>query len=147
MPQLNSIIMRFSQHAPERGLGMSTLTPPPPHPHPAPPLPTPTPPTHTPPSLEFQGLFFRLVLFCSFCHVIFLLMVRSSDFYFTENSEIFWVESQAFCMALIQQLWDDGGWYVQFAAIWHWYLPLCIYMTFVYFLLFLSILFYSFLLV
>ena len=22
-----------------------------------------------------------------------------------------------------------GRWYVQLAAIWHWYLPLCIYMT------------------
>ena len=24
-----------------------------------------------------------------------------------------------------------GRWYVQLAAIWHWYLPLCIYITFV----------------
>ena len=23
-----------------------------------------------------------------------------------------------------------GRWYVQLAAIWHWYLPLCIYITF-----------------
>ena len=26
-----------------------------------------------------------------------------------------------------------GRWYVQLAAIWHWYLPLCIYITFFYF--------------
>ena len=30
-------------------------------------------------------------------------------------------------MALVEQLGDDGRWYVQLAAIWHWYLPLCIY--------------------
>ena len=28
-------------------------------------------------------------------------------------------------MALVEQL-GDGRWYVQLAAIWHWYLPLCI---------------------
>ena len=26
-------------------------------------------------------------------------------------------------MALVEQLGDDGRWYVQLAAIWHWYLP------------------------
>ena len=26
-----------------------------------------------------------------------------------------------------------GWWYVQLAAIWHWYLPLCIYITFILF--------------
>ena len=33
-------------------------------------------------------------------------------------------------MALVEQLGDDGRWYVQFAAILHWCLPLCIYVTF-----------------
>ena len=32
-----------------------------------------------------------------------------------------------------------GRWYVQLAAIWNWYLPLCIYITFVYFIFCLSI--------
>ena len=32
-----------------------------------------------------------------------------------------------------------GRWYVQFAAIWHWYLPLCIYIIFLNFILRLSI--------
>ena len=32
-----------------------------------------------------------------------------------------------------------GWWYVQLAAIWHWYLLLCIYKTFFYFVLCLSI--------
>ena len=26
-------------------------------------------------------------------------------------------------MALVEHLGDDGRWYVQLAAIWHWYLP------------------------
>ena len=42
-------------------------------------------------------------------------------------------------MALVEQLGDDGRWYVQLAAIWHWYLPLCIYITFCNFILCLSI--------
>ena len=37
-----------------------------------------------------------------------------------------------------------GRWYVQLAAVWHWYLPLCIYITFFSFILCLSIpLFYD----
>ena len=35
-------------------------------------------------------------------------------------------------MALVEQLGDDR-WYVQLAVIWHWYLPLCIYITFLQF--------------
>ena len=35
-------------------------------------------------------------------------------------------------MALVEQLGDDGRWCVQLAAIWHWCLPLCIYITFFY---------------
>ena len=42
-------------------------------------------------------------------------------------------------MALVKQL-GDGRWRVQLAAIWHWYLPLCIYITsFLNFILCLSI--------
>ena len=33
-------------------------------------------------------------------------------------------------MALVEQLGDDR-WYVQLAAMWHWYLPLCISITFI----------------
>ena len=33
-------------------------------------------------------------------------------------------------MALVEQLGDDGRWYVQLASRWHWYLPLCIYIIF-----------------
>ena len=33
-------------------------------------------------------------------------------------------------MTPVEQLGDDGRWYVQFAAIWHWYLPLIIYIMF-----------------
>ena len=32
-------------------------------------------------------------------------------------------------MALTEQL-GDGRWYVLFAALWYWYVPLCIYITF-----------------
>ena len=35
-----------------------------------------------------------------------------------------------------------GRWYVQLAALWHWYLPLCIYITFFNFILYLSIPFF-----
>ena len=47
-------------------------------------------------------------------------------------------------MALVEQLADDGWWYVQLAAIWHWYLQLCIYITVFYFTLCLSIPFFRF---
>ena len=36
-------------------------------------------------------------------------------------------------MAPVEQLGDDGRWYEQFSAIWHWHLPLSIYITFFYF--------------
>ena len=32
-------------------------------------------------------------------------------------------------MTPVEQLGDDGRWYVQLSAIWHWYLPLSIYIT------------------
>ena len=41
-------------------------------------------------------------------------------------------------MALVEQL-GDGRWDVQLAAIWHWYLPLCSYITLFNFILCLSI--------
>ena len=44
-----------------------------------------------------------------------------------------------FCLALVEQLGDDGGWYVQLAAIWLWYLPSCIYLYILSLLLFLSL--------
>ena len=47
-------------------------------------------------------------------------------------------------MALVGQLGYDGRCYVQLAAIWHWYLPLCICITFFNFILCLSIPFLNF---
>ena len=46
--------------------------------------------------------------------------------FFLQNSQIFLLRLRPFYMALVKQL-RDGRWYVQLAAIWHWYLPLCIY--------------------
>ena len=46
-------------------------------------------------------------------------------------------------MALVEQLGNDSKWYVQLAAIWHWYLPFYIYFIYI---LFLSIPFLDFLL-
>ena len=45
-------------------------------------------------------------------------------------------------MALVEQLrvGDDDRWYVQLAAIWHWYLPLCICIALFVIYLFLAIL-------
>ena len=42
-------------------------------------------------------------------------------------------------MALVEQIGDNSRWYVQLAAIWHWYLPVRIYITFLNFILCLSI--------
>ena len=72
-------------------------------------------------------------------------MVHSPDF-FPENSRIFfrW-ELGFFWMALVEQLGGDGRWYVQLSAMWHWYLPLCIFIKKnFYFILFLSIHFSNF---
>ena len=86
--------------------------------------------------LSFDSPFLSpLLLFsaqssCSFCLVIFLLMVYSPDF-FPENSQIFFLKGQFFVWLLLSsQEMIVGRWYVQLAAIWHWYLPLCIYITF-----------------
>ena len=35
-----------------------------------------------------------------------------------------------------------GRWYAQLAAVWHWYLPLCIYITVFNFIVYLSIFFF-----
>ena len=66
-------------------------------------------------------------------------MVHSPDLFFSpENSNMFSLRVRLFCMALVGQLGDDS-WCVQLAAIWHWYLPLCIYIIFFNFVLRLSI--------
>ena len=71
---------------------------------------------------------------CCFCplfsyiHIVFLcvLMDYSPDFFYssTEILKQFLLIVGPVCMALVEQL-GDGRWYVQLAAIWHWYLPLC----------------------
>ena len=70
---------------------------------------------------------------CSFRLVIFLLMVHSPDLFPRKFPKIFSVNTirdRHFCMALVEQVGDDGRWYMQLAAIWHLYLPLFICITF-----------------
>ena len=66
--------------------------------------------------------------------------------FFSINSLTFFVEVRLFWFDSCWELGDDSWWYVQLAAIPHWNLPLCIYRTFLQFLLllFLSIPFSSF---
>ena len=54
-------------------------------------------------------------------------MVHSPDF-FQKILEHFLLRVGLFCMTLVEQLrvGDDDRWYVQLAAIRHWYLPLSI---------------------
>ena len=79
------------------------------------------------------------VLFCDICYCTqemrdqCLLCGRVA--FFPENSIFFLLRVRLFCMALVEQLGDDGRWYVQLAAIWHWYLPLYIYIIFFNFML------------
>ena len=98
--------------------------------------------------LSFDSLFLSPVLF--FC--LFLLLFLSC--HFSANGPLSWVFSRKlsniFCyelrffMALVEQLQDDGRWYVQLAAIWHRCFPLCIYITFFKFLfLFIPCLYFS----
>ena len=47
----------------------------------------------------------------------------------------FWLTVRLFCMALVERL-GDNSWYVQLAAIWHWFLPLCFYIIYCYFCFF-----------
>ena len=74
-------------------------------------------------------------------------MVHSPGFFSSENSKYFSLRVRLFCMALVEQL-GDGSWctqYVQLAAIWHWYLSGCIYITVFNFILSVhSFLFFSF---
>ena len=84
------------------------------------------------PGLESQGChliplsYLLLVFVCHvlllfpFCH-FYLLMVHSPDF-IPEHSQTFFVKSQAFCVALVEQL----------ASTWHWYLPSCISINFLF---------------
>ena len=58
-----------------------------------------------------------------------------SCLFFQKTLKYFSLMVKLFCMALVEQL--VGRWYVQLAAIWHWYLPLCIFF-FLNFVLYLS---------
>ena len=68
---------------------------------------------------------------CFFCLVLLLFL----SCHFSANGPFSWLFQKTlryillrvrlYCMALVKQLWD-GRWCVQLAAIWHWYLPLCI---------------------
>ena len=73
----------------------------------------------------------------SFCLVIFLLMVRSPDFFPQKQSIIFHCELGFFVWLLL------SSWEMIVGAIWHWYLPLCIYI-FILFLLIFIFLFFCF---
>ena len=74
-------------------------------------------------SLLHFCLVLLLFLFLSY-H--FSAMAHSPDI-FPENVQ-FLLRVSPFFMALVEGLGDDSGkWYVHLAAIWHWYLLLCIY--------------------
>ena len=71
--------------------------------------------------LSYLISFFCLDSSCSFCLVIFLLMVHSPDFFsffffFFRKLKYFSLRVWLFCMALVEQL-GDGRWYVELAAI------------------------------
>ena len=62
-----------------------------------------------------SGLSFWDLLSCFYCLVlllfflvIFLLMVHSPAFYFSENLKYFPLRVRLFCMALVEQLGDDS---------------------------------------
>ena len=91
------------------------------------------------PCLESQGcqlipLSYLLSCFsdqssCAFCLVIFLLMVCSPDFFSRELSNVFHLELGFYFilwLLLSSQEIKVGRWYVQHAAVWHWFVPLCI---------------------
>ena len=68
--------------------------------------------------LQLRSCFFFFFEFsCSFCLVIFLLMVHSPDF-FPRKLKYFSLRVRLFCMALVEQLGDDS-WYVVCAACCH----------------------------
>ena len=71
-----------------------------------------------------------------------MLIVHSYEF-FSNTWQLFW-GVRPLDMAPVEQLGDDGRWYEQLSAIWHWYLPLSIYITFFLFCIH-PFLFYTFL--
>ena len=90
---------------------------------------------------------FRAVIWLIFLSPLsFFCLVLSAFFlscHFSANgpfswpfSEKFWnifilfLRIRLFCMALVEQL-GDGSWCMRLAAIWHLYLPLCIYIYFI----------------
>jgi len=83
------------------------------------------------PFLSPVFFFFQPCHFSSSCPFICLFFFFPPCF-FSQKILIFhykWVSLRVrlFCMALVELL-ENGRWYVQLAAIWHWYLPLCIYL-------------------
>ena len=74
-----------------------------------------------------------LLFFLPIVLLLFLSCYFSADgpfswlFSLQKTLKYFSLRVRLFCMALVEQLGDDGRWYVQLAAVWHWYLPLCIY--------------------
>ena len=65
--------------------------------------------------LSFDFPFLSPLLFCfsaksscSFCLVIFLLMVHSSAFFFQKTLKYFSLRVRLFCLALVKQLGDDS---------------------------------------
>ena len=71
-----------------------------------------------------------LPLFCIvfiLCLVVVVLTTYSSDFFSGKKSRHLLLRDSRFCLYLrADLLGDDCRWYVQLAAMWHWYLPLCI---------------------
>ena len=59
-----------------------------------------------------------------------LLMVHSPAFLQTIRKYNYFVLKRVrlVCMALVEQL-QNGWWYVQLVALWHWYLPLRVYIV------------------
>ena len=80
-------------------------------------------------SEEINPLFFFLFF------LLFFLFSFSGHFsaflltFFQKNRK-FLLGVRPLDMAPVEQLGDESKWYVQLSAIWHWYLPLSIYMTF-----------------
>ena len=76
------------------------------------------------PLLFFFCLVLSLFLSCNF----------SVNGPFSRKLKYFLLKVRLFYIALVEQQ-GDGRWYVQLADMWHWYLPLCIYIAFFYFVL------------
>ena len=100
------------------------------------------PPPPNPPHLESQGCHLISLSYLLFCFsafysyflflVIFLLVVHSPDFP-PKILKHFSLQVWRLCLNIVEQLRDDSRWYLQLAAIWHWYLPLCIYIILMFF--------------